>query len=558
MKRILNHVCLAALAVAMFLAPAAGALAQQRGGAAAQPVAVISVASFDALKADAGYLTRAAGVPSLGTFFELSAAAYTTGLDTTKSSGVYVTMEGDQPRAVAFVAVKDLKAALANLEEQIGKPVERDNGVLEIGLDRKAFVKEQEGWAFVSDRAENLTALPMDPSTLLAGLEGKYALAARVNMQNLPAEVRRMAIDELKKGFEQQLETARANSDNPEAVDKLGRGTLDSLVRTIEESDQITLGWAVDSAGRRTFLDVSITAVPGTELARRMALAKDSPTRFAGFRLPDAAVTVSSAAALPKESVEQLVALIGVGRQQAMEGIDNDASLPDDAARTAAKGVVNQLMDLIQSTIEEGKVDFGASLVLEPGSFTFASGTTVADGAEASRLLARVVELAKNEPDFPDVKLNAARHGDVNLHTISIPVPEDDADARRLLGERFEIVLGTAPKSFYVALGKEPMVALKGAIDKSAQASDPLASPLRLELALTPILKFAQSVQDNPALELAVTAIERSGGKDRVAITSEAIENGVRTRIEVEDGILQLVGTVVRILQGPGLEGGNF
>jgi len=557
-KRILNHVCLAALVAAMIVAPAASTFAQQRGGAKLEPVAVVSVASVDALKADAGYLTRAAGVPSLGVVFELSAEAYTNGLDTTKSSGVYVTMEGDQPRAVAFVAVKDLKAALAGLKEQIGEPVERDNGVLEIGLDRKAFVKEQEGWAFVSDRAENLTALPMDPSTLLAGLEGKYALAARINMQNLPAEVRRMAVSQLKEGFERQLETARANSDNPEAVDKLGRSTLDSLVRTIEDSDQITLGWAVDSAGRRTFLDISITAVPGTDLARRLELVKDSPTRFAGFRLPDAAVTLSSAGTLPKESVEQLVALVGVARQQAMEGIDNDASLPDDAARDAAKGVVNRLMDLIQSTVEEGKVDFGASLVLEPGSFTFVSGTTVADGAEAARLLARVVDLAKNEPDFPDVKLNAARHGDVNLHTISIPVPEDDADARRLLGERFEIVLGTAPKSFYVAIGKEPMEMLKGAIDKSAQASDPTASPLHLEVALTPILKFAQSVQDNPMLGLAVTAIERSGGKDRVAITSEAIENGARTRIEVEEGILQLVGSVVRLLQGPGLQGNNF
>jgi hypothetical protein len=138
------------------------------------------------------------------------------------------------------------------------------------------------------------------------------------------------------------------------------------------------------------------------------------------------------------------------------------------------------------------------------------------------------------------VKLNAERHGDVNLHTFTVR----DADASSIWGMECDVVYGMGKKSLYVAFGKAPLEALKVALDKSSQAIDPKAPLLRLEFSLTPILKFAKSNLDH-TFGLPLAIVEQSGGKDHVVVTFEGIENGARARIEAEEGVLPLVGPAV-------------
>jgi hypothetical protein len=62
----------------------------------------------------------------------------------------------------------------------------------------------------VAQSQEHLGGLPADPVALLGDMPQKYNIAARLMVQNVPEELRRMAIDEIKIGMERGLPQARS------------------------------------------------------------------------------------------------------------------------------------------------------------------------------------------------------------------------------------------------------------------------------------------------------------------------------------------------------------
>ena len=166
---------------------------------------------------------------------------------------------------------------LMTMEEQIGKPEELGGGVLKVAGNRPApmFIKEADGWAFVANRKEHLDDLPKDPVALLDGLDKKYTLALRVNIGNIPAGFREMAVSQLQQGLQDRV-AQELNSEQAEAMRKLGGLAVKSISQLIQETDHLTLGWEVDKAGKKTYLDVNFTALEGTELAKEMDLIKEA------------------------------------------------------------------------------------------------------------------------------------------------------------------------------------------------------------------------------------------------------------------------------------------
>src|SRR5687768_8753290 len=138
--------------------------------------------------ADVGYLTTVAGMEDAGKTARLFGGAFTTGMDKKRPAGLYVVPKDGDFHAIAFIPVSDLKQLLEIHKEYIGEPRDAGGGILEIGMDRSAFVKEQGGWAFVAESSEHLTGLPQDPVKLLGDLPKNYNLAIRIMVQNVPQE----------------------------------------------------------------------------------------------------------------------------------------------------------------------------------------------------------------------------------------------------------------------------------------------------------------------------------------------------------------------------------
>jgi hypothetical protein len=100
-----------------------------------------------------------------------------------------------------------------------------------------------------------------------------------------------------------------------------------------------------------------------------------------------------------------------------------------------------------------------------------------------------------------------------------------------------------------VAVGKDSEGTLKKVLDASASAGEKAVPPMQLNIALLPILKFYNSMDDNPIVSDLVSTLENSGN-DRLSIVSEAGERSSRTRIEIQEGIIKVIGNAVKAFGG--------
>ncbi len=544
-KRSVSVLAVLALALTTFGASVTGSAFGQEP----KPLVVASLAGSDEVLSNILYVTEAASVGDFGRLAAMLAGPYTAPLDKTRPFGVYLTLLGeDDVRAMSFVPVKDLKMLLMTMEQQIGKPEDLGGGVLKIAADRPQpmFVKESDGWAFVANRQEHLNDLPKDPVAILDGLDKKYTFALRVNVCNIPSNLREMAVTQVRQGFEDRV-AQELNPQQAQAMRQFGGLLVDSIVQVIEETDHITLGWQVDQEAKKTYLDVNFTAVQGTELAKQMKLIKEGKSAFAGFSLPDAAMTFLGHGASSKSEVEQSTALLARFREQAMRGIENDGNLANDDERQTVKAIANQLLDIADETVKAAKMDAGAALVLKEGSLAFAGGGFVADGVKLAETLKKLAEFAaQKDPNFPGVNFDAETYEGVTFHTAKIPLQGADSKAREILGDPLELVIGTAKTSAYVAFGKDAAGLLKSVLAASSADRGKQLPPSQLRLALTPILAFVAATDPKPEIQAALNAVKQYAGSDTISVTTTPIENGCTVRLEVHEGVLKAIGGAVK------------
>ena len=541
----LFRLCLPAFMAVVLVTLPLGQAPAQEAAQEIKPVAVISIAGSDELLGDIGYITEAAGAGDFGRLAALMATPYTAPLDRKKPIGAYVVLsDQNEPAAVGFIPVKDLDVFLAALKEQIGEPEDAGDGVLEIGTDRPQpmFVKEQKGWAFVSNKKEMLENLPRNPTKLLGGLNKDYTLAVRVNVSNLPEGLRQMAVQQLRKGFNESIENVRDDK-AAEIGRKLGEGWVDAFITLVEDTEAVTLGFEIDAESQTTHIDITVTAVEGTKLAEEMATVEEANSAFAGFLLPDAAATFHAAGKSAETDVEQMLLLLDVIREEAMKGIEEDDDLANDEERDTAKAIVGQFLDIAEQTVKARTVNCGGVLVLKPNSLAAALGGFVSDGDALEQAIGELWEFAKKkDPNTPDLKVNTVTYQDVKLHMTNVPLKDQKEEAREVLGDPLEVVLGVGEKSVYLAFGKESTDLLKQILDKSAEDAGGKFAPGEVNVSLTPILEFAASIDDNPGVQTALESLKAADGKDNITLTVMPAKRGVTLRFAVEEGVISAAG----------------
>jgi hypothetical protein len=547
--------------VSLAALPLSRAFAQGETGGQVKPLMVMSIASPDELLGDISYLTEVAGVGDVGRLVALMASPFTAGMEKGQPMGAYATMPNpdapDQLEAIGFVPVKDLKLLLASLEQQVGKPREAGDGVLEIASDRPQpmFVKEQGGWAFVSNKKSVLGSLPQKPAELLGDLPRRFTVALQVNVANIPANIRNMAIEQMRRGFEEGLDRSVGNEQQTKLAKDLGENWLKSIISLVEEAQHLTVGWQVDGQNKQTALEISLTAQEGTKLAAEMALIQPATSAFAGFLMPEAAANMVVVSPVAESDVQQALALLAMARTEAMKGIDKDNNLASDEERGTAKGIVGKLLDVVEETVKDAKVDVGGCLVLKPGAMTLAAGGFVDDGQKLAEVVKELHAFAqKKDARTPDVKFDAETYRDVVFHMASLPLRNADANARLVLGDPLEVVVGTGKSSAYLALGRNAADLLKKVLDKSAEDAQKKLPPLQMRVALGSILDFASSLDSNPALPALAEAIKSSQGQDHVSVLVEPIADGVAVRMVIEEGVVAAIGEAARSL-APGMQG---
>lgn len=558
MKAFLTPVLLPVFTLLLAVAPLSRLEAQQ---SEFKPAVVVSVASIDKIMDDMTYLADVGGARENATMFKGMVGLMTAGVDPKRPSGAYFTFKGaEEPVAVAFIPVTDLKGLLKIHEGTIGEPEDVGDGLLRIDGPNgmPVYLKDTGTWAFASQDKNLLAATPADPAKLLGGLDKKYTLAARVMVRNIPAELREMAIRQMQQGIERQLEEAAESDDeNRELMEALSRNNLESVKRLVEESDEIEIGWAVDSMAKNTYIDFSMTAVPGTKLAAQMATVKSTKSDYAGFLLENAAASLLISHEPSQEDIARWTSVLDSMNKRAIEAIENDSDLESDKEKAAAKEIVSSLIGVLRKTAEGGKLDGGAAVLLgEAGGTTVAFGGRLSDTAELDRALRKAAKLAEREEDFPGIKFDAGKQGDVALHTMSIPLDDAEEQARAMFGDELDVTFGVGGGSFYLVLGKDATATLKKIIEKSAAAAGTEQPPMQLHVAVAPIIDFIAEMDDNPVTAMVAASADKVRGNDSVSIVSTPIKNGSRTRVQIDEGVLKLLGEVGQTLgMGAGAPG---
>jgi len=548
------------------MAAAPSALAQT--AAESKPLAVVAFSSVDELMKDVDFLGSLGDQPNASQNIEMMIQMFTqqkglAGLDRTKPIGVIVQSAGDMPAGAVVLPVTDFNA-LMDVAKGFGVTTQdAGNGLTQINTQQgqSVFAKNANGWAMLSISPDMLSSVPADPSTVLGPLTEEYDFAARIHVQNVPESYRQMAVSAMSEGARQGLSQNEDESDEEfKARQDQVNAQLEELKRFINELDQFTIGFAVDDQEKRAYIDFGYTAIPGTKLAQDIELNSNATTNFAGFIQPEAAMTLSFASKMTGADAAQLDQMVESLRKQVGDAIEEDDEIQSADAKEKVKSGVNDFIDALKATLQAGTMDGGASLNMTPDALTFVAGGFIADPAKVESGLKKIAEAAKEEGDeVPEVSWEAEQYKDVTFHTLEAPVEEDNEEARQMLGDKVDMAVGIGKEAVYFALGRNALDELKKVIDASAATPNKPIAPAEMIVSLGQIMNVAKTFadeDDKPQIEMIAEMLaDEASGRDHVRIVGQPIDNGIRMRIEAEEGVLRALGMAAAQAQ---MQGAGF
>ncbi len=555
MKKIL----LAALAVASLLLPVSRLSAADDAPAKLQPVVVVSLASYDELFHDLDFIGTVSDNPDLGKGLEGLIAMFTqwqglAGLDKTKPLGAAVTTDGGNFQILGFVPVKDVKKLYSALAGVIGEPDDAGDGVSRFNTTAvPIYVKQQGGWAYIGQSPESLADVPEDPIKLMGGLTKDYDLGIRLYLQNIPEVFRQLAMDQLKAGVQAGLEKQQGDDEaQAEVTKKLVQHQIDEMMKAFNQIDQLTIGWAIDASGRRSLLDLSVTALADSDLAKQLTADAPAASKFSGFLHADSLLKLHLNGVVAPDDAQNAATVAESLKDQLGAEIDKSDDLDDDQEKTVVKGLVNDAIDLVVATLKKGVINGGAR-ISGSGPFTAIVGGYFANGNKLEDLFKKAADLFEDEDDedAPKIKYDVAKAEGLRFHTVTMDWDSDDDDddtelVEAMFGDELKLTFGFGSESAFVALGPDGVNAIKQVVVNSSDAKQAGDYPMQLSVALAPALKFASEQKNaDPLLGLVADGLQQSG-KDHVLLTGRQITNGVLYRLEAEEGVLKLIGVAVK------------
>lgn len=534
-------------------APVAGA-AQGNASVLARPALVVAFSGFDNLKSDVAMLGELTNNPDLLASFEASISLIThqqglAGLDTTRPWGALGAFTGTEAQAVAFVPVTDLSDLLDALEGLVGTPENLEDGIQWIAAGNvELFIKQQGNWAFVAQAREALHDLPADPSALLFDLHQEYDLAIRLNVQNIPQNLRDQAIDQIRNVA--RLAAVRQAGQTEEQFRQQQQHVemqLFALSLALEAVDHVTVGLLLDGKTRHLVIDlgVELTDAPAP-LAGNLGAATAPGSAVAGASLPGALASLhlNLSNGGKEQEPAAVAAQLQTLRTQWLEGIERDTQVQDPKLKALLRQLVYDVTDEMQATAAKGQLALAASLTGQ-GPVTAVAGVQVADGARLEAAIKRFAQGGKEIQGFPPVRLDVAEYNGVRFHTLSLPTAEvfpNNPPAKQLLGPTFDITLAFGSQFAYLAVGASGLDLIKKAIHLSANTEGAASlPPFKASISLGQLANLL-SRQPNSNPMLAMMALQLgNAGQDHLHLSLVPHERGVRYRLEAEEGLLRVL-----------------
>ena len=517
---------------------------------APKPAVVVSLAPLGEQMNDLKYLVNASGFGKMNFLIQSQVKHFTAGIDRERPSGMMLFFQGDdpEPQWLGFVAVEDVDDMLDRIADFAD--VDEENDLIMISPENgdEIIAKEVDGYLFIADDKEMFNLAPASPATVLGDLPDNFNLAARVFGQRIPEELRQKGIDLISEGYARQME--ELGKDDDELFDT----QMEQIKSFVNDTEEIMIGFQADKETGKLATKMVFRGTPGSELAKRCNAMKDlAPGKFTGFLNSGSAFNANMRGKIIEADIQSYNTLLDQLREQMLEEIDADGELDDDEF-SKLETLADDVISVLKETIEGGEIDGGAVMMMEKGVMNFASGVKVLNTPKLEKSIKSLAEMAQEKSDdIVDVKFNSGSYDGVTFHTVTLSIPSDEEEMLKILGDKFTIMVGIGTESVYLGVGNDPLPLLTASIEKSKTAAE-LESLNQYNIFLGPILRFASGITPEPALEAMADKLEENG-KDRISAFSDVIENGIESRLEMEDGILALIQAGVEAAQAGAFQG---
>lgn len=532
-------------------APVGLADAPQKG---LPPVVVFAVTSYDHLRSDLGYIGQLTDQPELaqgveGLLMLVTQFRGLVGLDKSRPIGGALSTDGNDTQFQLFVPVKDLEKLLGVLVGMVGQPEQLEGDVYRLQLQQtEVFAKQVGDWAYFGPTRDSVDNVVGDPLKVIGNLTDLYDVGVRINMQNVPASLRQMAADQLQIGIQEGLQREEEETDEEfTAREKLANQTMRSIVAAINETDTLTLGFAVDAQGRRLLADFEMLVVPGGTLDKQLKATADIKSHMAGFLMPEAIMQVQVATVMSKEDATTMGDMLHSAKGEIERELANTPDLTDEQ-KSLLKQLGEDILDVAVETIKQGKLDMGAVVVTKDDQLGAALGMRVSDGSKIEEAFFRMqkylatAKLAAEET--PEVKLNVAEYQGVKFHTVSVPFVGsaiNESQRRFLGGETVEVTFGFGKEVAYAGLGPHALQTIKQVIDKSAEPVK-VNESVRISYSLGRALRLMAKLEDGTEFGNVIALLaDEDLENDQIHITATSLERGARYRFEMQEGALRLL-----------------
>lgn len=517
---------------------------------APKPAVVVSLAPLGEQMKDLKYLVNASGFGKMNFLIQSQVKHFTAGIDRERPSGMMMFFKGDnpEPQWLGFVAVEDVDDMLDRIADFADVDEEDDLIMISPETGDEIVAKEVDGYLFIAEDKEMFAMAPVSPAEALGDLPSNYNLAARVFGQRIPQELRQKGIDLISEGYARQME--ELGEDGDELFDT----QMEQIKSFVNDTDEIMIGFQADKESGKLSSKVIFRGTPGSELAKRCNVMKDlTAGKFTGFLNSEAAFNANMRVKIIKEDIESYNSLLDQVREQMLEEVDADGEL-DDEEFSKLETLADDMISVLKETIAEGEFDGGAVMMMEKGRMNFAGGAKIENPAKLEKSIKSLIEMAQEKAeDKIDVQFNAESYDGISLHTINIAVPSDEEEVQKVLGDNVTLMVGIGTDSVYLCAGNDPLPLLKASIEKSKTTGE-LESLNQYNAFLAPILRYASGITPEPALEKMADTLEESG-KDRISVFSDVIENGIESRLEMQDGILALIQAGFEAAQAGAFQG---